>query len=225
MGLTPMRTMGLWWTEKWLLKDPCADLPTTGHRAEIVLWKVPRSYVKETHLLILRHWSEVWMPAGTLSRDEDWWTPPSYSSSVKCYWCHQCQFLPSFFLCIFPLPLCLTLASECHLYALTGACLRAPISLGGELLQISGALLFISCDQIFVDATQRTSLDHFVWKPWGLAFLVPMELQQSETAFGRLPLLGHCTNSSMKYISSLFDKEFPMSRGFGLRGKLLVWHT
>lgn len=167
MGLTPMRTMGLWWTEKWLLKGPCADLPTTGHRAEIVLWKVPRSYVKETRLLILRHWSEVWVPAGTLSRDEDWWTPPSYSSSAKCYWCHQCQFLPSFFslhLSTPPLPHSSQwVPSLCSYWGMLES---TNISWRGASTDFWCPTIYILWP-IFVDATQRTSLDHFVLEAMG----------------------------------------------------------
>lgn len=54
----PTRPAGLRHTEKQFLRGSHSASPTPGSSAWTALWKAPRLYVKEAHLLILKHWSE-----------------------------------------------------------------------------------------------------------------------------------------------------------------------
>ena len=54
---------------------------------------------------------------------------------------------------------------------------------------------------------RRHSLKTWMRRPEGLAILDLMRLQQSETALGRLPPPGHCTERRLKHISSVSEKE------------------
>ena len=57
-------------------------------------------------------------------------------------------------------PLCLTPASSYHLHTLPLPHASAPVSLRGEVLQVSGALGFFSGSLVLVDATLGMRLDH-----------------------------------------------------------------
>lgn len=69
-----------------VLKKLLFSLTSLKSSAEAVLWKVPRHYVKETHLLILKHCFEKYRPAGIHSGDESWWKPSSFSPSALLKW-------------------------------------------------------------------------------------------------------------------------------------------
>lgn len=55
MGLEPTKPAGLLHTEKWLLKDLQEDSLALRHSREATTQKAPRFYVKEAHLIILKH--------------------------------------------------------------------------------------------------------------------------------------------------------------------------
>lgn len=81
-----------------------------------------------------------------------------------------------------------------------------PVSPGDELLLASGT-------PIFTVTAQGTLLDHLALGPRALQSWVPWYCNNS-TALG-----------SLQHTPSLSEKEAYLSRSFGLRGRLLVWHT
>ena len=61
-----LRAIGNW---ESTLKGPCIDSVIQGPSTKAVVWIVPRPYVKEIHLFILKHLLEDQGPLWTLSRD------------------------------------------------------------------------------------------------------------------------------------------------------------
>ena len=64
MVLVPMRL------KLWQNVGFCTDSPTPRPSAEAVLCKVPRLYINEIHVLILKHWSEGEGPVKILFQEQ-----------------------------------------------------------------------------------------------------------------------------------------------------------
>ena len=98
-------------------------------------------------------------------------------------------------------PFFLIPASGHHLHTLPLLCSRAPVSLRGELLQASGALVFTSGDLVFAAVTQGTPLDCLAMKAKGTC--VPGfhgTVKIGKTVLGRPPPTGYYTDSRLKLI-------------------------
>lgn len=65
------QNMGLQEMEISVLKGSWADSFAQGPSEKASVQKVPRPYVKECHLILLKHLLESQEPAGTLPRDRD----------------------------------------------------------------------------------------------------------------------------------------------------------
>ena len=61
--------------ELWQNVGFCTDSPAPRPSAETVICKVPRLYINEIYVLILKHWSEGEGPVKILSRNRGWWEP------------------------------------------------------------------------------------------------------------------------------------------------------
>ena len=97
--------------------------------------------------------------------------------------------------------LCLIPASGHHLGALPLLHCRASLSPGGELLHVPGAPGFIA-------ATQGMPLDHLAL--WARGACDPEfhgTVTIRETVLGRLPLLGHCTDSRLRHTPVFLSKR------------------
>lgn len=78
--------------ESLLLKNWCADSLTLALSPQRAIWKVPRPYVKEIHLLILKHLPEGHKLAETLSRAgraSGWHLCALNLLAPASSWCHR----------------------------------------------------------------------------------------------------------------------------------------
>lgn len=129
--------------------------------------KSVKTLCKRDSFLISKYWFQGQVLTGILFRYGDSFAPYSCSLLALLSATHA-FFPPLFFLflldAIFALHLCLTPASEYHLYGVPGPHIRALMSPGGEFLEMSDTPAFISCHPIFVAATLGTSLDHLALK-------------------------------------------------------------
>lgn len=96
----------------------------------------------------------------------------------------------------------------------------------GELLHMSGTLVFMSGDPVFMAVPQRTPLDCLTLEAKQSCIPCPTTATIRETVLGRLPLPGHYTDSRLKY-TPVFLRKRPIClyRSFDLKGRLPVWQT
>lgn len=119
--------------------------------------------------------------------------------------------------------LCPTPASGHHLHALFLPHSRAPESPRGELLHMSGALVFTPGDPSFVAATQGTPLDCLALEARGACLLGFHRTVTIRDSPCQTP--GLCTDSRLKHMPSVSKRPSCLFRSFGPKGRLLVWHT
>lgn len=232
----PMRSVGLWPTEKWLLTGCHPDSRALEPSTEAVLWKMPRLYVKDSFPNLL--WGAG--PALVLSRDRSWWarTFCSYSTLLKLvgiisFFFHF-LFLFSFFVLFYFFLPSFPSFGGCHFCTPfmphSSQWIPSPCFPTAGLLSTSisyrGTYTHIWCF-VFVDAMQTIPLDYLA--------LVSMEtcipgshgcVTIGETVLDRLPHTEHCIDSRLKYTPSILWKRLTCSFwSFSIRGRLQIWHT
>lgn len=126
-------------------------------------------------------------------------------------------------------PICLIITSECHfLLSLSLLCSTTPVFPRGKLLHMSRALGFMSGNLGFVAATQEMPFAHLslvVKKTF--IFCSQMTVRSAKRVLRRITLPGHCMDSKLKQNPNSSRKQKPicLSKNFGLKCRLLVWHT
>lgn len=107
-----------------------------------------------------------------------------------------------------------------HMHVLPLLCSRTQVSHDMEPLYTSGALIFFSYHSGNIPWLSGSG-DQGAWIPW-----LHTAIKIKEMVTGKLPFPVHCSDSRLNLSNqSLYKRPTYIFRNFGLRGRLLVWHT
>ena len=140
---------------------------------------------------------------------------------------HLFLFFPIFSSAMFVLSLCLLQPVSTIFQALPLLPSRALLALRWELQHTSVALAFMFGNSLLALPPRGHPLISWFWElGGGFSPRSHGTVISRETDLGKLPLTGHDTDSGLKHASTCCDKEsYLPPRRFGLRDKLLDWHT